>query len=84
MKCVNENVFLSAIMHLLFYSTEELLSMSLIHYGHLFSSDGQPVSISDSFDPRATLRCLDLMQSREKGPISFRMSSRRHTQTETS
>lgn len=34
MKCVNENVFLSAIIHLLFCFTDDPVSMPLIHRDH--------------------------------------------------
>lgn len=37
MKCISENVFLSAIMQLLFCSTDVPISMPLIHYNHEFA-----------------------------------------------
>lgn len=59
MKCGNENVFLSAIMHLLFCSTDDPISMPLIHYGVL-ARDRDSVTFTlqavNSSDLHVTLR----------------------------
>lgn len=87
MECVNENVFLSVIMHLLFCSTDDPTPMPLIHYDHVFTGDGESASFTlqavCSSDLRATLRSVKSMESRKKGLVSLCMAFLTSTHTGT-
>lgn len=90
MKCLNENVFLSAITHLLFCSTDDHISVPLIHNDRVLTRDPESVwfIFQDSllltgFGLHATLKCTDLVSEKRGSFLSAWCSLQVHTQEQT-